>query len=188
MEYRLSLLALTFVGVFAAETNSGCSNRFIVKAGYSKLNNDNLYFNALLGEYTWMHLYTSIDKVKTFSGHRVFGIGYAYKHYLPKDFFIGFNAGYENSDNKLKNILTNDENNRSATINFKLKHSINIMPFVGITIKNFDIYAMIGLEYTQINYSQNLKPLLSLLKMIGRFYVVYILNRNFFCYTKLQLN
>jgi len=72
MKYKLSLLALTFVGAFAAETNTGCSNRFIVKMGYSKLNNDNLHKNKLVTFFNTIYEDSSIT-VKKFSGHRVCG-------------------------------------------------------------------------------------------------------------------
>jgi len=152
MKYRLSLLALTFVTAFAAETNSGCSNRFIVKTGYSKLNNDNLHKNWMIKD----GLVGGYNLVKNFTGHRVFGVGYVYKYYLPKDFFVGFNTGYENSDNRVSGIIESTADLR--VVNFKLKHSVNIMPVVGVTIKNFDIYAMMGVEYAQVDYSQDRYP------------------------------
>jgi len=156
MKYKLGLLAITFVGAFAAEINVGCSNRFIVKTGYSKLNNDNLYKNHMLDNALYqLESEGNIGHInRNFCGHRVFGFGYSYKHYLPKDFFIGFNTGYENSDNKVHSEVKNDQ--YTTLVDFKLKHSINIMPVVGITIKNFDIYAMMGIEYKQVNYSQRI--------------------------------
>jgi len=154
MKYRSSLLAVTFVTAFAAETNSGCSNRFIVKTGYSKLNNDNLRTNRIYRSILYSMKGNSDNLKKGYENHRMAGIGYAYKYYLPKDFFIGFNMGYENCGNGFHASFDTAKENKTAFWDFKLKHSVHVMPFIGVSIKNFDLFAMIGIEHTQVYYSQ----------------------------------
>jgi len=153
MKYRLSLLALTFVGAFAAETNSRCSNQFIIKAGYSKLSNDNIRKNHMIDDALYALEVQNMNK--NFNGHSVLGIGYSYKYHLKDNLFVGFNAGYENSNNQLRCSVTG-RSGILRNVDFKLKHSINFMPTVGFSIKNVDIYAMVGVEHVQIDYSQKL--------------------------------